>query len=38
LNKWENGEYSRRFMARAIAWYLLHSAVMAHQEDAASLK
>jgi len=34
LKDWDEGRYSRMFMARVIAWYELHGAVQAHTESA----
>jgi hypothetical protein len=34
--RWENGEYPKWFMAKTVAWYILHIAVGNHREDAMS--
>ena len=38
LWKWDNGSYSRKFMAKVIAWYSLHNLVEVHSQDAANKK
>jgi len=36
INKWENGEYDRKIMAGAVAWYVDHLLVEQHNADAAN--
>lgn len=38
LLKWANGEYPRPFMAKVIAWHILHNAVEMHFNDAMTSK
>jgi hypothetical protein len=38
LERWENGGYPTRFMAKVLAWYQLHNLVKLHSEEAASTK
>ena len=38
LDKWERGQYTRKFMARTVAWYRLHGLVEMHKSDAVAAK
>lgn len=34
LERWDNGDYAPRFMAKTMAWHRLHGQIITHTEDA----